>query len=202
MGPRIETVDRTTMASPLSQDFLSFLSGQMGNIGTGVGPLQRAGGAASLDFTNRALGNTLVRDVPSLEQFRQLLLPGHQIGVSEGVADLREGFGAQGRRFGTSLAVGEGRLRAGAQAGLDQALASIGTQLTGLGVQRDLSQAGLGLQGAGQAAQIGAQSLMPFMQMAQLGILPPEVIAQPNPWLQLGTAAIQGGGTVLGGRLG
>lgn len=200
MGPRTETVDRPTIATPFAQDFISQLFGQMGNLGTGIGPLQRGGGAASLDISKRALDNTLIRDVPDLEQFRQLLMPGHRLAVNESVADLREGFGAQGRRFGTSLATGEGRLRAGAQTGLDQALAGIGTQLASIGTQRDVAQAGIGLQGAGQAAQIGLQSLLPMLQIAQAGILPPEVVSSPNPWLQLGTALIQGAGNAAGRR--
>ena len=57
-GPRIDKVERTSQATPLAEDFLKFLQGQLseGAFGIGVGPLQREAGTAIQQFVTSLQG--------------------------------------------------------------------------------------------------------------------------------------------------
>lgn len=66
----------------------------------------------------------------------------------------------------------------------------------------DLGNAGLDLQGIQAMQGMGNQNIAPFLQMAQLGILPAEIMQTPNPLTQLLGAGMGAAGQFLGGPAG
>ena len=57
-GPRVDQVQPASQATPLAEDFLKILQGQLssGAFGTGVGPLQREAGTALRQFITALQG--------------------------------------------------------------------------------------------------------------------------------------------------
>lgn len=188
MPPKKQEV--RSQATPLSEDILSLLRGQIskGELGAGVGPLQREAGTAARQFVSSGGGRFDLS--PLLGQLEEI----QRRRVSESTGDLRESFGIAGTRFGTPLATGEGRLRReletefGAQTG-ELLRTEFGAQQQRL------------LQGIELLQNLGQENLEPFLMLAQLGINP-EVFTE-NPFVTAlaglaggaqGVAAIRGGG--------
>lgn len=179
-GPNVETVQPTSQATPLTEDFLKLLQGQLssGAFGTGVGPRQREAGTALRQFIQSLQGvgggseglNQLISGIETSGAAR----------IERGAADLREQGGILGQRFGSSLAQGEALFRSEAGAELDQTIGGLREQ----GRQFDtaaLFQAIQGLFAQGQG------NLEPFQQFSALGILPEEVIVSPSTATQVVT---------------
>ena len=110
-GPKKETVEVASQATPLAEDFLKILQGNLasGAFGTGVGPLQRESGTALRQFISalRGPGGTSEgadRLISGIEERGEAR-------IERGAADLREQGGILGTRFGTSLATGEALFR-------------------------------------------------------------------------------------------
>ncbi len=204
MGPDIKNVDRSNIATDFSSDFISMLQNLMGGGGFGAFTQEgRTAGNIATTIGNQAAGGTLVRDVPSdVEGIAGLLRPQHSIGLRENVADQREQFGAEGRRFGTSQAVGEARLRGGMEADFQARIAQILPQLLQIGVNRDLGQAGVGLQAGGLLGNLQNSNINPFLQIAGRGILDPETVVTPSPFNQFLNAGVSLGGQFLGSKFG
>ncbi len=187
-GPDITRVEGKNQATDFGTNFIKFLQGQMdeGAFGTGVGPLQREAGTAARQFVNSQQSS--VAGGPS--QSLQRLLGGIEAGslrrTEESAGNLREAFGITGNRFGSALALGEGRLRAEAGEGLDRTLGQLGEQ----GRQFDINAL---LEGIAQLFSQGQANTSTFERFASLGILPDEIIAQPGIGDQLISGAIQGG---------
>ncbi len=181
-GPNIESEEVTSQATPLAEDFLSILQGQLssGAFGTGVGPLQREAGTALRQFIQSLRGQGGVSEgsarlIGGLESASQAR-------TERGVADLREQGGILGTRFGSSLAQGEALLRSESGAALDQLIGGIQEQ----GRQFDI---GLLLQSIGQLFGQGQANIQPFQQFAELGIFPEEIIVSPSTGTQIVTGA-------------
>jgi hypothetical protein len=184
MGAQTKNVERSSQATPFAEDVLKTLSqGIMGG-GTEAGHfqspsiLQRESGTAMRQFIeslSRGPGDL----VGSLGQI-------HSREMDRGVAGLREGFSGMGGRFSTPLAREEGRMRREGAADLTATIGGIEQQHIGQMIQA-----------LSQMFNMGTQELAPFLQMAGLGVIPDEVIAQPNPFLQMGTALAGGLGTML-----
>lgn len=200
MGPQTKTVDRSSIATPFAESFLAELEGLIGGGFQGFGPRGQVGGNIATNIGQRAASGQLVRDVPDINQIAGLLRPQQRTLVRENVADLREAFGGQGRRFGTSLATGEARLRSGLEENFMATIGRIAPQLAQIGVQRDLGQAGTGLQSAGILGQMDIQNVAPFLRLALSGILPPEVVASPSVLSQILSAGASGAGTFFGAK--
>lgn len=268
-APKVQTVQPRSQASGFSEDFIRMMMGTLTEdaFGLGVSPLQREAGTAFRQFMNSGGGNinfnavdvpaadftSMIRDItgPSFDPKFDL---GKQMGAietasrrrtNEQAADLREGMGIAGTRFGSALGNAEAKLRSDNEANLavtmgdlaakadqmDQARAAMGLQAQGMQVNRDQAlvdmlmrdlfgradiafrnEAGrTGAQqqtfqnmagGWNQLAAMGMQNLQPLMMLAQLGIIPQEVMATPNPWMQLGLGLIQAGGTAAGAAAG
>ena len=192
-GPRIEKVEQTSQATPLAEDFLKILQGQIdeGSFGTGVGPLQRDAGSAIRQFVTSLQGS--VEGGPS--ESLQRLLSGVDAGglrrTEEGAGNLREQFGITGSRFGTPLALGEARFRAESGEGLDRTLGALGEQ----GRQFDI---GALLEGIQQLFGQGQANTDLFARFAALGILSEEIIAQPGIFDQILSGVLQGAGAFAG----
>ncbi len=191
-GPKITKVQGESQATPLAEDFLKLLEGQLaeGSFGTGVGPLQREAGTAIRQFITSLQGQG---GGPSegLSRLIEGVEAGSKRRTEEGALNQREAFGITGSRFGTSLALGEGRLRAEAGEGLDRTIGGLLEQ----GRQFDttaLFQAIQQLFGQGEA------NIAPFRQFAGLGILPEEIIASPGFLDQLLSGAISGAAAFAG----
>jgi hypothetical protein len=171
MGHRTESIERQSQATPFAEDFLAHLQGLLDNQGTGTGPtaLQHQSGNA-IEKWLETMGD--------FDQFASPIIDVHNRQTDRHVADQREMFGAQGQRFGSQLARSETDLRG-------ESMGDLNAMLAGLRMQQGQQQ----LQGIGLMNQIGQSNLMPFMEMARMGILPDEIAVTPNPWME----ALQGG---------
>jgi len=203
MGPKVQKETRSSQATPLAEDFLKILQGQIaeGSFGQGAGPLQRNAGTAIQQFVQslqeRTKGGTGGPDTtsPLIDAVTRL----SQTNTNRSAADLREGAGIAGNRFGTAGALGEARLRSDAGMNLDQTVGSIlqsQSQFdtnTGLKLNDQLSQAIAQLFGQGEA-NTGV-----FERMSALGILPEELIVSPGIGDQLLSGAMNAGAAYLTG---
>jgi len=192
MGTKVQSVNRENQATPFSQDVIRELQGRLsGAFNTGVGPMQQEAGTAFRQFVNSGgmpQGETLEGMMPALEAV-------HRRGVDRNAADMREGMGIMGTRLGSTLATGEGRYRAGAEQDWQAQLAQMAQAIQ----QGNLQRHGLNLGAATQMHSMAQNNILPLLQFAQSGILPPEILASPNPWMQLLTAAVGAGGAYASG---
>lgn len=213
MGPRTQTVDKRNQATPLTEDLVKILQGELaaGAFGTGVGPLQRGAGSA-IDKYVQALQTRATQGVNTAsqvggesEQLMDALTRRSAVNTNRSAADQREAFGAAGARFGSSLGNAESLLRAESGMNLDQVLGEI---LVGEASRKQAARqfdinADLGinaalLQGIGQMFSQGQAAIDPFVQLAGAGIVNPEVIASPGIGDQLISGGLQGLGAFLG----
>lgn len=165
-----------------------------GAFGTGIGPLQRESGTAIRQFVS-ARDNILSGGGPSPD-FQALvdsLATVNRREMNTAAGDLRESFGAQGARFGTASANAEATMRRENAQDFNAQIGTLGESARQFDTQALLSAIGM-------MSQMGTQSMAPFLSLAQQGILPDEVVASPNPWLQLATAAIGGAGNFFGAK--
>ena len=182
--PTVDTRQPTSPATPFAEDFLKILSGELSKgFGTGVGPLQREAGTAARQFVSSGGGS-----FPLSELFANLEAVQNRR-VGEQAADLREGFGALGSRFGTPLAGAESRFRRDTERDFAATLGELSRQEFGAQQQRML-------QGIQLLNQIGLGSIAPFLDIAKLGILPEAFVVGDSPFSQvtqgaLGAAAVQ-----------
>lgn len=204
MGPNIKSVDKSNAATPVSGDILKILQGQLdeGAFGTGVGPLQRQAGTGIQQYvkslqTRAGQGvNTESKVMDNTSKLIEAVTNRSRMNENKSAGDLREAFGAAGTRYGTSLARGEGTLRAESGANLDQMIASILTdqgarqqsarefdvnanEAAGVNHNNQLMSALNAMFGQGEA------NTNPFFSFADKGILDPEVIASPSTGSQL-----------------
>ena len=197
MGPKTKRVQPRSQATPLAEDFLRKLQGQLSSdaFGTGVGPLQREAGTAIQQYLRSLQTRTGSGDTPQTAQLISALQAGSETRANRQAADLREAFGAAGTRFGSSLATGEARLRGDIVTGLDQTIGAIRVNQS----QFDASQL---MSAIAQLYGMGQGNIAPFLQLAQLGILPEEVLASPGFGQQLLTAGLNVGANYLSGKQG
>ena len=179
-GPNIQREEVTSQATPLAEDFLKILRGQLssGAFGTGVGPLQREAGTALRQFISALQGPGGVSE--GSDRLIEGLEASSAARTERSAADLREQGGITGTRFGTSLAQGEALLRSESGAALDQLIGGIQEQ----GRQFDtgqLLQAIQALFGQGEA------NIATTERFAGLGILPEEIIVSPSTGTQIVT---------------
>ena len=179
-GPKIDKVQPGSQATPLAEDFLKILQGQLssGAFGTGVGPLQQEAGTAIRQFIKSLQGSGGISEGSA--RLIEGLEAGSEARTERGAADLREQGGILGTRFGSSLAQGEALFRSESNASLDQLIGGIQEQ----GRQFDI---GALLQGISQLFSQGESNLRPFEQFAGLGILPEEIIVSPSTGTQIVT---------------
>lgn len=205
MGAKTKKVRPESIASPFAEDLLQMLQGKLseGAFGTGVGPMQREAGTAVRQFLNSGGGEVNLDPKASLEGMLPALEAVHNRRVGEQVGDLREGFGINGTSFGTSLARGEADLRGNLEQDFTKslqefmiALDSSNRENAMVGLEGDKTRLGA----AQLMQQMGDANFLPFLQMAMAGIFPDEIIASPNPWLQLGTSLIGAVGGAAGAR--
>lgn len=186
-GPNVQREERSSQATPFAEDFLKQLQGLLSQTGGAqtVGPQQRGVGgspAAALGGINTAAG---VRDqTPGLID---ALTQRANVATDRGAAQIRESFGAQGGRLGTSRQRVEGQFRNEAGFDLNQIIQQI---LTG--------QAGRETQA--QQFDVGAnqQFFQLLSSIAGLGIIPEELIVSPGLGSQLLAGGIKGGAAAIG----
>lgn len=172
---RVEQVEKRTAATPLAEDVLQTLRNQItgGTFGEGFGPLQREAGTAIRQFVNAS--STL----PS--RFENLANPLIQLSRREterGAANLREGFGIAGSRFGTTAARGEGLFRGEAQGRLDATLAGLMNQM----FEQEQNRM---LQGISEMFKQGQANLAPFIALTELGVLSPDTVVHPSRFREI-----------------
>lgn len=193
MGPNIQSVERTSQATPFAADFLKLLQGQLSTAqGVPTGTAGSTPGQSAQQYTNfqQRLGgiNTAGNFADETPALIAALTARSNATTDRNAAALREGHGALGNRFGSSLTRGEGLLRSEAGLNLDQLIA---------GVMLDRSNA---LQQARQFdTMANIESVAPFFNMAGLGIIPNEIIASPGVGQQLLSAGIDGLAAYLSG---
>ena len=168
MAPKRQEV--TSQATPLSGDVLDILRGQIaeGSFGTGAGPLQQEAGTAMRQFVNSGGGSFDLS--PMMTQLEDI----QKRRVKESTADLREGYGVMGSRYGTPMAVGEGRMREGMES-------NFMAQISDLLLQDFTNQQNRLQSGIGQLFGMGEANIQPYLQMAAMGINP-DVFTE-NPWV-------------------
>ena len=164
------------------------------DFGSGVGALSQGAGKAISDFvaSRAAAANTGGVD-PGTMALIAALTAENTAGTNRQAGDLREAFGASGARFGTSLAKGEGMLRAESQRGLDSTIGSI------LVNQQNANVANL-LSGISQMSQQGESAILPYLALLQLGLPQAENVVSPGVGSQLLSGAAGGAAAYLGRR--
>jgi len=180
-GPKIQKSPVASQATPLAEDFLKMLQGQLSSdaFGTGVGPLQRESGTALRQFVS-ALQNGNGGVSEGSAKLIQGLEASGGARIERGAADLREQGGITGNRFGSSLAQGEALFRSEANAELDQTIGGIQEQ----GRQFDSGQL---LEAISQLFGQGQANTDTIGNFAQLGINPEETIISPSKTTQVVT---------------
>lgn len=211
MGPNIRSVDQRNRATPLANDYLKILQGQLdqGAFGTGVGPLQKQAGKGAQQYLiarqNAPQTNTAAQVGDYTNQLIDAVSRRSNVNTNRQAQDLREGFGIAGGRYGTSLARGEGLLRSESGMNLDSIIANIltaqgdrqqGARQFDVGANQagnnQLLQAIMALQG------MGNENLNPFNAFASQGIINPETIVSPGIGSQLLQGAMNIGAAYLG----
>lgn len=187
MGPNIQSVDRSSQATPFAEDFLKLLQGQLS---TAFAP--GAGTAGMTPGTNfqQALGgiNTASQLTNAAPGLIEALTNRSQATTDRDAAQLRESFGAMGGRFGSAVSRGEGQLRSESGLNLDQLVASVLMEQSG----REQAARQFDVMSNLEAA-------IPFFQMAGQGIIPQEIIASPGIGSQLLSGGLNALGMYLGG---
>ncbi len=161
LKPDIEAREVRSQASPLSDELLKFLTGNL--TGEGV-----AGGGGDVGFAQQGLRDfATARSTP--EQFLELMGPLRAIFERQtevDVAKTREGAVATGNRQSIGLAREEGRVRTESNTNLQALLSDLF-----LKEQSNLVNA------------LGAIR-QPFLDFAQLGINPDQTIISDSPFVQ------------------
>lgn len=202
MGPDIQNVERGSQATPLAEDFLAKLQGQLSSeaFGTGVGPLQRLAGANIGDVIAMLQGGGtagrlrddsagLVRDVEAGAARRG----------AEGRANIIESVsGSTGDRFGSAVARGVGDFEQGAQLDLNQLISQILFEQSAREQSAREFDIGALLQAIGGQQAFGEQNTGTFERFSMAGILPEEIIASPGIGSQILNAGLQAGAASLG----
>jgi hypothetical protein len=211
--PNVQTRAQNSQASPLANDVLKMIQGQIsgGTMGGGFSPLERQAGTAIQQVVNSGMSNTVpvVRDIgPAGANFGKMIADleaVHGRNVNRGAADMREQAGIAGTRYGSTLATGEGRFRAGAnqdfnvQAGqMAMALDEARRADTQVGIQRDVAAGQLAqgqqdelLRSIMAMFQMGQGAMAPIFQMAGAGILPEHLMVSPGMGPQLLSGLMQ-----------
>jgi hypothetical protein len=158
LGNKVESVDRRNNASGLSDDVIAYLQGQIAEGSFGTG----------VSPLQREAG-TAIRQVVNSGGLSPEILDAVNRTTNRQAGDLREGFGIAGSRFGTPLAIGEGILRSDAA-----------TNVANIGSERLLAAIQM-------MQQFGGENLAPFIQLASLGILPPQLVEKPGILSTLGS---------------
>ena len=197
MGMRTKTVQPRSQATPLSEDVIRELQGRISSsLGQSFGNI----GEAGTNIRQLLSSGGGIRDVASPGNYITNLEAIFQRNLDRSVADLREGTSITGNRFGTGGQLAESRLRSDALTDFGGKLSELELGLNQVGIQRDTGVAQL-MAGLSQTlAGLGQTEMAPFLALASQGIIPEEVIASPNPWLQLGTSLIQGAGNFYGAK--
>lgn len=177
MGPDVQTVENRNVATPLAENIVKMLQGELsaGAFQLGPGPQQRRAGTALDQFVStleQRLGdpNRTSELVGALET-QSARRTNRQAG------DLREAFGAAGNRFSTGLANSEALLRAESLANLDAIAGNVALQ------QEQFDTNAL-LQGISQLFSQGQQTrqldLGTLLEIGTAGVNRPETIAGPG----------------------
>ena len=179
-GPRKEFEEQKSQATPLAEDYLALLQGQLSSdaFGTGVGPLQQQAGTAISQFVKSLQGQAPGELSSSAQQMIRGLTDAFGQRTEQGAANLREQHGIAGQRFGSSLAQGEAAFRSQADAELNQLIGGIGERAR----EFDSNQL---LASIGQLFSQGQENVRPFGDMAALGIAPEHMIVSPSTGTQI-----------------
>ncbi|MEE8113337.1 MAG: hypothetical protein V3T23_03175 [Nitrososphaerales archaeon] len=191
-GPRVQKEEVSTQATPLAENFLKVLQGQLdeGAFGTGVTGAQRESGTALRQFISSLQSNIGAPGTPSAGAQRLIggLETQSRARTERSAGDLRESQGILGARFGSSLTQGEALLRTEADANLDQLIGSILEQSRQFDEGIRLQNQELLLGGISQLFGQGQANIEPFREALRLGVQPEETIVSPSTGTQLITA--------------
>jgi hypothetical protein len=207
-SPNVQTRQQGSQATPLANDLLSMIQGQLdqGSFGAGFGPLQQNAGTAIQQFMNS--GGANIRDVgPAGADFEQMVKSLEAVQnrrVGQQASDLREQAGAAGTRYGSTLGTAEGRFRGAAQDDFNVQLGQLAMALdqarrqdTQMGINRDVAQNQLNLGAIGQMFGMGSQAINPAFQLASQGILPEHLLVSPG----MGSQLLSGGMNFAGAMM-
>lgn len=170
LKPDIESRETGSQATPLAEDILKLLRGQIagGDFGSGVTKTQRSATDSAEKF---------IDDRQSPEAFAELMGPLRKmfdIQTNRSAAATREAFSQTGNRFSTSLGKVESQGRNERDLQLDSLLSEL-----------FLQEQGRLLQGIELLGKMGSSNIAPFMALGQQGINPDQTIVSDSPVMSL-----------------
>jgi len=184
-GTNTEHIERGSQATPLAEDVLKQLQGELsqGAFGHGVGPAQRN----STDWLTSLLTSmTGERGQGGIDPtgFLDALGKRNTEFVDRQATDLGDTLGP-GTRFGSQTLQAATDLRRGAASDFNVTSAQSMLDAGKFNSQFGLAQDQQLMAGIGQLFDQGTGAINPFLQMAQMGILPEEITQNPNWTAQL-----------------
>lgn len=184
-GTNTEHIERGSQATPLAEDVLKQLQGELsqGAFGHGVGPAQRN----STDWLTSLLTSmTGERGQGGIDPtgFLDALGKRNTEFVDRQATDLGDTLGP-GTRFGSQTLQAATDLRRGAASDYNVTSAQSMLDAGKFNAQFGLAQDQALMAGMGQLFDQGTGAINPFLQMAQMGILPEEITQSPNWTAQL-----------------
>lgn len=190
MPPKTEKVQPESQASPLAEDVLSLLQGQVAQLGQGgfATPLQQQAGTAIQQFLGAQQGGPIGMDNPLIQSLNDVF----QQNLATTGAQGREQFGGMGLRGSSSAGLGIGRALGEQSNQQDAMLQGI------IREQENLRQQNL-LQG-GQALQaFDINQLASALGLAPAGIFGEQIIQSPSTFQQItqGLSGLAGGASAL-----
>lgn len=193
MGPDVQTIDNA--ATPVSGNFIQQLEGALNanSLGAGIGDLGQGAEAAITRFVSTGLDRMASGSGvdQGTQQLADALTNRSNTNTNRQAADLREGFGATGTRFGSSLSDSEALLRGEAQQGLDIAIGELLTEAA----NRETATMGLLLSAIQEMSRQSQSNLNPFLALTQIGQAPVENVVSPGLGDQLLAGGLQIGGS-------
>lgn len=190
MGPKVKTVQQSNIATPVAEDIVRMIQGNLdqGAFDLGSGPQQRRAGTA-LDSFVANLESRLNAGPSGMSALEQRA----ESRTNRQAGDLRESMGDGGNRYSSALGNSEALLRATALEDLN--VADIEQQ------KMDMSML---LEGINQIfthsnrrREMDLGALVSFMQA---GTINPETIVSPGLGQQLISGIISGGSAYLAGK--
>lgn len=176
MGDNTETIQPKSQATPLAEDTLGLIQGQIAQLGQGgfATDLQRQAGTAIQQFLGAQQGGPMGMDNPLIQALDQVF----QQNLTSTAAQGREQFSGMGLRGSSSAGIG-----------IQRALGEQGNQQNALlqniiREQENLRQQNL-LQGGQALQQFDINQLAPALALAPAGIFGEQTIQKPGIFQQV-----------------
>ena len=220
MGPSVKTINNR--ATPLANDFISYLQGMMtpsgplqqgaiggttpsiggmpgrtggipGGFGGGVGSAQQSATSGIQSAVDNFSGSIGSGGLdPGTQAMIDAIIASSDVATNRSAANQREMFGAAGSRFGTQLGGAEALLRSEAGMGRDLQIGEV------LQTRQTSNEANL-MNALAMLSQQGMQNIAPYLLAMEIGTAPAENVVSPGVGSQILSGLLSAGGSFLGG---